>query len=114
MVRIVKLDEALDVEHPQWLKESGIKDFHERTMKSDGGLKLIYTIIPPGGETGGAVKHDVEEAAFVIRGELTYLIDGKELKVGPNTAIFIRSGEEHRVMNKGAETAHRLSVGSKK
>ena len=112
MVRVVKLDEAVDVEHPQWLKEAGIRDFHEKTMKGEGRLRLIYTTIPPGGETGGAVKHDVEEAAFVIRGELTYIVDGKEFTVGPNAAIFIQAGEAHRVMNRGGETAHRLSVGS--
>jgi len=113
LAKIIGLDEAKPVEHPEWLKKAGISEFYEKILidrETVGAEKLlvVYTVIPPGGTTGAAVKHDIEEAAFVLEGELTYIIDGEEFKVGENMAIFIPPGEAHKVINKGSKVAKRL------
>lgn len=113
MAKIIGLDEAKPVEHPEWLKKAGISEFYEKILidkETVGAEKLlvVYAVIPPGGTSGAAVKHEVEEAAFVLDGELTYIINGEEIKVGKNTAIFIPPGEAHKVINKGNKVAKRL------
>ncbi|RLI44558.1 hypothetical protein DRO69_07085 [Candidatus Bathyarchaeota archaeon] len=113
MVKVVTLDEAKPVKHPDWLKKAGIKDFYEMIMvdKDTAGsndLMLVYGVIAPGGTGGAPVRHDIDEVAFVIEGELTYIVEGKEYKVGPNMAIYIPAGESHLAENKGDKTVRRL------
>lgn len=113
MAKIISLEDAKPVEHPEWLRKAGIREFHEKILidKETVGaenLLVVYTTIPSGGTLGAPVRHDVEEAAFIIEGELTYIVEGEEMKVGSNMAIFIPAGESHMALNKGNKMVKRL------
>jgi len=45
--------------------------------------------------------HDNEQTGLVYEGELTFLVDGEELVVGPGDTYAIPGGEPHGAENRG-------------
>ncbi len=110
MAKVIPMKDVEEVVHPDWLQRAGIRDFREWIMSADDSMMVVYARIGPHGNSGAPVRHDHEEAAFVISGELVYEIGGKELTVKANTSIFIPEGEEHFIRNHTNETVTRLSI----
>ena len=110
MAKVVPMNAVKEVEHPDYLQKAGIRDFREWIMSADDSMMIVYARIGPHGNSGMPVRHDHEEAAFVISGELNYVIEGKEINVKANTSIFIPEGEEHFIRNDTDETVTRLSI----
>ena len=55
--------------------------------------------------------HHIHEELFLIsKGTLEITIAGKTTTIGPGSAAFVHSGEEHGVRNVGAETAQYFVV----
>lgn len=115
MAKVVKMKNVPEVVHPDWLVKAGIHDYHEWLLSAQDTINVVYARIEPGANSGAPVAHDwTEEAAFVISGELVYVIGGKRLKVRANESIFIPAGEVHFVKNEGKVAVHRISIHLKK
>ena len=72
-----------------------------------GGFTLSIMILPPG-QGGSAHTHEVEEAFFVLEGELTVFFqdeDGKQAatRLGKYDAVSCPAGIPHGFMNEGSE-----------
>ena len=50
--------------------------------QTDGGYFLTHSIVPPGGGPPPHVHTREEEAFYLIRGELVFLVGEEEVKVG--------------------------------
>jgi quercetin dioxygenase-like cupin family protein len=64
-------------------------------------------------EPGVAVpehSHDNEQVGYVTRGELTFLLDGDELVVGPGDSYAIAAGEVHGAENRGDEAVRGVEM----
>lgn len=72
-----------------------------------GGFTLSIMILPPG-QGGSAHTHEVEEAFFVLEGELTVFFQDAEgnqaaTKLGKYDAVSCPAGIPHGFMNEGSE-----------
>ena len=54
--------------------------------------------------------HDGEEFAYVLKGELLYVIDGQEFRLGPGDSMHLRSNVPHLIHNDGDEVTVVVSV----
>ena len=64
-------------------------------------------------EPGGVVEehaHHHEQGGFLFRGEVTFIADGEEHHIGPNTAYLIPGNEPHAAENRGDEPAVGIEI----
>jgi quercetin dioxygenase-like cupin family protein len=54
--------------------------------------------------------HDNEQTGVVYEGELTFLVDGEEIVVGPGDTYAIPGGEPHAAENRGDATVRGIDV----
>ena len=67
------------------------------------GYFLTHAIVPPGGGPPAHVHTREEEAFFIIRGEVVFLLDDHEVTVGAGTFLNVPRGTKHRFRNAGDE-----------
>ncbi len=70
---------------------------------------LLWASAEPGSETA-LHTHPVEQAYFVLSGELLFRMAGVEHKVGSDTAVLIPSGMEHGLEIVSREAARVLTI----
>ena len=58
-------------------------------------------------------RHDWEEVFFILEGEAKLIVDGRELKAGSMTAVFIRPGSLHGIENAGDKPLRYLVITAK-
>jgi quercetin dioxygenase-like cupin family protein len=91
---------------------SGVRTYKLLSARA-GALVLepLIVHIAPGGvveETDPG--HDGEEFAYVLAGELLYVIDGQEFRLGPGDSMHLRSNVPHLIHNDGDEVTVVVSV----
>jgi mannose-6-phosphate isomerase-like protein (cupin superfamily) len=86
------------------------------TMHSGYPLEMHATELPAGGAPHGSHSHPNDELIVVREGTLEVNIAGRTSKIGPGSAVYVTSGEEHGVRNAGSTTAHYyiIALGAKK
>src|SRR5258708_36384520 len=71
-------------------------------------IMLFEETVPVGTKSAFHLHHDSDEVAYVLEGEVTFLI-GEEVTVGgPGTCAFMPRGVPHAWKSTGAETGHVL------
>jgi transcriptional regulator with XRE-family HTH domain len=91
---------------------SGNRTFKLLSARTAGlTLEPLLVHIAPGGAMEEVDPgHEGEEFAFVLKGELLYVIDGRELRLGPGDSMHLRSNVPHQIHNDGAEVTVVVSV----
>lgn len=91
---------------------SGVRTYKLLSARATGLVlePLIVHIAP-----GGVVEeidpgHDGEEFAYVLKGELLYVIGGEEFRLGPGDSMHLRSNVPHLIHNDGDEVTVVVSV----
>lgn len=54
--------------------------------------------------------HPHEQAGYVAEGELTFLVDGREIVVGPGDSYVLPGGEPHAAENRGEKRVVGIDV----
>ena len=83
------------------------------TGADSGGTVTVFEGTVPGGQRLAAPEHShdhYEETIYVIKGVLTFTVDGKQIDVGPGQALCIPRGAIHRFDNNGSQDAKALCV----
>ena len=83
------------------------------TAEDSNGTLAAFEVTVPGGQRLGppAHSHDhYEETIYGIEGVLTWMVDGKQVDVGPGQALLIPRGAIHRFENNGMAEAKALCV----
>jgi quercetin dioxygenase-like cupin family protein len=77
-----------------------------------GGAASVFEFdVPAGAKVPAAHSHDgFDETAYVLRGELTWTVDGERVEVGEGGALFIPRGAVHHFENEGEADATALAV----
>lgn len=75
-------------------------------IKSTAGKKMhpFYTIIEPGGGSHGAYTHEGEEFGFVLQGELSIILNGREYIVREGESFYFPSHIPHDWINRTEKT----------
>jgi uncharacterized cupin superfamily protein len=77
------------------------------------GLALIdVTLAPGGGFSFPHVHEDLEEAFYVLEGEVDYLLGDAWVSAGPGCTVFIPAGCVHAFRNASDRSARQLVIGS--
>lgn len=73
-------------------------------------LEAHETTLAPGAMPHPPHHHEHEEMFLIEKGAVTVTIAGRSTELGPGSAAFIRSGEEHGIRNTGQEPAQYFVV----
>jgi mannose-6-phosphate isomerase-like protein (cupin superfamily) len=71
--------------------------------QTNGGYYLTHAIVPPGGGPPAHVHTREEEAFYIVRGELTFRADDRELTATAGSFVNVPRGTKHRFHNSGTE-----------
>ena len=71
---------------------------------TDGSIMLFEEVVPPGTKSTFHRHHDSDEIAYVLAGEITFLIGDEVTVGGPGATAFIPHGAAHAWKSTGAET----------
>jgi len=97
-------------EAPEMLS-SGARTYKLLSARAPGlVLEPVLAHIVPGGMVEQTDSHDGEEFAYVLKGELLYVIDGQEFRLGPGDSMHLRSNVPHLIHNDGDEVTVVVSV----
>ena len=73
-----------------------------------GAFGLIDSVIPAGFESPYHVHHAEDESFYVTEGEVTFICDGRKLKVGPGAYVFGPRETPHGFRIEGTAPARML------
>lgn len=73
-------------------------------------LEVHETTLAPGSMPHPPHHHEHEEMFLIEKGTVTVTIAGKSTELGPGSAAFIHSGEEHGIRNTGQQPAQYFVV----
>jgi uncharacterized cupin superfamily protein len=76
--------------------------------ETDGSIMMFEETVPPGTLSWFHLHHESDEVAWVIEGEITFLIGGERSTGGPGTCAFMPRGVAHAWKNSGGATARVL------
>ena len=76
-----------------------------------GGLTMFEFAVPPQVRVPVPHSHEAfDETIYGLTGVMTWVLDGREIRVGPGEVLFIPRGHVHHFTNAGTETVRELSV----
>jgi transcriptional regulator with XRE-family HTH domain len=73
-------------------------------------LEPVHVTIAPCDDTRDAYAHEGEEFAYVLSGQLVFIVDGVEYRLGAGDSIHYQSTIPHTVRNETSEPAEALWV----
>lgn len=73
-------------------------------------LEPIFVTVQPGDTIDEPYSHEGEEFAYVLSGELVFLVDGTEYRLGPGDSIHLRSTVLHAMRNDTEEPVQAIWV----
>lgn len=68
-------------------------------------LEVHETVLDPDGRPHPPHRHVGEELFLVVSGTLEATVEGKSTKLGPGSAFFVASNDEHGIHNIGSTAA---------
>ena len=66
---------------------------------TNGVATVVHVVCPPGSGPPPHTHANEDELFFVLEGEMTFLLGGREVTGGPGTFVYGRRGERHRFCN---------------
>lgn len=72
-------------------------------------ISFSFALIDPGGKTDYHT-HDRPELIFIVSGRGIAVCEGEETEVQGDTVLWVRAGEQHQMINTGAETLKLATV----
>ena len=77
--------------------------------QTGGDFSLMERTLPPGGRRPPAHRHvNCSEAFFVLDGQISFVVDGRDLTGGPGDFLLVPRGAAHTFGNEGTEPARLL------
>ena len=73
-------------------------------------LEPIFVTVQPGDTIDEPYSHEGEEFAYVLTGELVFIVDGVEYRLGPGDSIHFRSTVSHAMRNDTDEPVQAIWV----
>jgi quercetin dioxygenase-like cupin family protein len=76
--------------------------------ETDGAYALFEARVEPGGGPPPHIHHREDEDFFVLEGELTFYVDGREIVAPAGTYVHAPKNQAHRFRNNSKQTARTL------
>ena len=85
--------------------------FYFDQLDTDGQSTMFKVVAHPGARMGVPHYHEAfDEAIYGLKGNTTYMVDGKTVEVGPGTPLFIKRGVTHGFANNTTEPTEFLCM----
>lgn len=76
--------------------------FFRSVVSTGPHAQVVVMSIPPGGEIGEEVHHDVDQVLVFVEGRGAAILAGEESPVGPDHLVHVPAGMLHNVVNRGS------------
>lgn len=86
------------------------RDILEGRTHTGDYLEVHETVLEPGAVPHPAHRHVGEELFMISKGTLEVTIAGKSTRLGPGSAFFVASNDEHQIHNVGDTPAQYFAV----
>lgn len=102
-MKIYRSDELLRIENPT----PGVRHRLNILTEQQHAKALAghFSILFPGGSVPNHYHTKRESLIFLIAGEITEIVDGKEFPLSEGDVVFIAAGEKHRMENRSDKDA---------
>ena len=94
---VMKKNERLKIEFPSAKMVAEVLAPGVSTKK----MEARYKTIRPGGGSDGVYSHNGEELGFIIKGNFTLIINGREYQLKKGDSFYFVSANEHGFKNNG-------------
>jgi quercetin dioxygenase-like cupin family protein len=85
--------------------------FRLHAAQTAGSMTMFEFLVPVGARVPVPHSHDAfDEMIYGLAGFLTWVVNGKHIRVGPGDVLFIPRGHVHQFMNRDSQDARELSV----
>ncbi len=85
--------------------------FRLQAAQTAGSLTMFEFLVPAQARVPVPHSHEAfDETIYGLDGVLTWVLDGRQVRVGPGDVLFIPRGHVHHFANHGTEDARELSV----
>ena len=85
--------------------------FRLQAAQTAGSLTMFEFLLPVGGRVPVPHSHDAfDETVYGLAGVTTWILDGRQVRVGPGEVLFIPRGLVHHFANLDTQDARELSV----
>jgi mannose-6-phosphate isomerase-like protein (cupin superfamily) len=91
-------------------KEATYRDILEGRTRTGDYLEAHETVLEPNAMPHPAHRHVGEELFVISSGTLEVTLEGKTTKLGPGSAFFVASNEEHGMRNVGSTPAQYFGI----
>jgi quercetin dioxygenase-like cupin family protein len=78
------------------------------SYQTGGAYSLFEVKTPPGSGVPPHVQHREDEAFFVLEGEYEFLVEGRTIKAGAGSLIYVPKGNLHAHINVGGDIGRML------
>jgi quercetin dioxygenase-like cupin family protein len=85
--------------------------FWLQAVQTAGSLTMFEFLVPAHARVPVPHSHEAfDETVYGLDGVLSWVLDGRQVRVGPGDVLFIPRGQVHGFENHGTENARELSV----
>ena len=76
--------------------------FFREVVSTGPHAQVVVMSIPPGGEIGEEVHHDVDQVLVFVEGEGVAVLEGQRSSVTPGRLVHVPAGTRHNFVNDGS------------
>jgi quercetin dioxygenase-like cupin family protein len=85
--------------------------FRLQAAQTAGSLTMFEFLVPAGAKVPVPHSHEAfDETVYGLDGVTTWVLDGRQVRVGPGDVLFIPRGQVHHFANLDTQDARELSV----
>jgi mannose-6-phosphate isomerase-like protein (cupin superfamily) len=97
--------------HQRYSARGSVMHFKALAEQNGGDFSLMERTLPPHGRRPPSHRHtNCSEAYFVLDGQVSVMVEGEELTVGPEGFVLIPRGTAHTFGNAGEVEARLLVI----
>ncbi|MEO6058469.1 MAG: cupin domain-containing protein [Candidatus Limnocylindria bacterium] len=76
--------------------------FFREVVSTGPRAQVVVMSIPPGGEIGEEVHHDVDQVLVFVEGEGVAVLEAQRSPVAPGRLVHVPAGTRHNFVNEGS------------
>jgi mannose-6-phosphate isomerase-like protein (cupin superfamily) len=76
--------------------------FFREVVSTGPHAQVVVMSIPPAGEIGEEVHHDVDQVLVFVQGQGVAVLEGQRTAVAPGRLVHVPAGTRHNFLNQGS------------
>lgn len=76
--------------------------YFREVLSTGPHAQIVVMSIPPAGDIGEEVHHDVDQVLVFVEGDGAAVLDGERSQVSPGRLVHVPAGTRHNFLNEGS------------